>query len=469
MLRTSFFKLHRYIITLLLVALYGCVDIKEQQYEVDRSPYYPLAVISVNTKPEFTSEADITDLDRGKGTGSCAKGIIVSFGLLAPLCILSIPQDMIVESEYEERQRVFTTKIKSLEPRLIKQTDQLLLRSHAMKYLLEKSADAYEVNQESYPVDIKERARSLKQQGYASMLELSLLSLDLIERKVLNTKNESMLCVTLKGQGRIFKNDGNQEVAVEEAQARVCRHLQELLKDGVLESELSELYSSLSKYILDEIIFNYKKSLDEVTSPSPITPKVLNDEVEVVYEDENTLEKYVVIEEQRISRHAPKLLKDFASIDGVQFTEVSKKPRFEWTTLNGQGITDVRYDLRIYSGRPITTSFSSKLHDMFSGNTYPATQYITTSELVYSRDGLETASHEIDTTLESCRWYFWTIRASFQLNGKPRVTDWSVNLANWFYTPTWYKAYYPIRTPASEEEPACWEQAVDWGPIKVKD
>jgi len=465
MFRTGLYKSNRYIFALLLVAVSGCAGIKEQQFEVDRSLYYPMAVISVNSKPEFTSEADITDLDRGKGSGACAKGIIVSFGLLAPLCIFSIPQDMIVESEYEERHKAFTSKIQSLEPRIIKQADQSLLRSHVMGYLLEKKADAYEVNQESYSIDIEDRAHSLKQQGYATTLELTLLSLDITERRVRNAENDSALCLTLKGQGKILKNDGNREIAEEESQVWGCRLLQDLLLDGVLESELSELYSSLSKNILDEVLFNFKKSDDEVTAPSPIIPKVLDEKVAVVYEDENTLEKYVIIEEQRTALYAPKLMRDFASIDSVQFTEVSTKPRFEWTIFNGHGINDVRYDFRIYRGRPIITSYTSKVLDMFSGNTYPASQYITSRELVYSRDGLITTSHEIDTTLEPCSWYFWTVRASFQLNGNPRVTDWSVNLANWFYTPTWYKAYYPIRTPASEDAPSCWEQPVDWGPI----
>jgi hypothetical protein len=334
-----------------------------------------------------------------------------------------------------------------------------------MGYLLEKKADAYEVNQESYSIDIEDRAHSLKQQGYATTLELTLLSLDITERRVRNAENDSALCLTLKGQGKILKNDGNREIAEEESQVWGCRLLQDLLLDGVLESELSELYSSLSKNILDEVLFNFKKSDDEVTAPSPIIPKVLDEKVAVVYEDENTLEKYVIIEEQRTALYAPKLMRDFASIDSVQFTEVSTKPRFEWTIFNGHGINDVRYDFRIYRGRPIITSYTSKVLDMFSGNTYPASQYITSRELVYSRDGLITTSHEIDTTLEPCSWYFWTVRASFQLNGNPRVTDWSVNLANWFYTPTWYKAYYPIRTPASEDAPSCWEQPVDWGPI----
>ena len=477
-------KVRRWIAILVIMSLCGCSSVKEHHLEIERSSYYPLAVISMHSKPEFTSQVYKEDLRRGAGAGFCVKGIIVSFGLLAPLCILFIPQDMMVESEYEERQKEFILKVQSLEPGLVKQADQSLLRSHAMDYLHKQDADAHEVDQDSYPPDInidvdaheidqepylpntEKRSQSLRKQGYPATLELSLLSLDFSEYKVQNQGKKLAFCLTLKGQGRIITNESNQEIAVRKAQYSKCMLLQQWLQNGALEKESLKLYSSLSKSILDDILFIYKKSEDDMTAPSPIMPKVIIERVAVIYEDEDTFKKEIVIEEQWDRRYEPKLLKDFAAVDDVLFTEVSTKPRFEWTIFDGPGITDVRYDFRIYSGKAYVFAMSSRSKGFLGldgKELYPISQYITPRETVYSRDGLITSSHEIDTLLKPCSWYFWTVRASFKLYGNPRVTDWSLNRAN--SRSIWFKTYFPIRTPASEDDPTCWEQNVDWGPL----
>lgn len=456
----------RWITALVIVTMSGCSSVKEHHLEVDRSSYYPLAIISASSKPELTSHAYGEDLERGEGAGACVKGIIVSFGLLAPLCILFIPQDLVAESEYEARQKEFTLKVQSLEPRLIEQTNQTLLRSHAMEYLHKHDADAHEIDQESYPSNLEERSNSLMKHGYPVTLELSLLSLDFSEHKIRNAEDELAFCLTMKAQGKTITNNGNHEITTEEAQAWNCKLLQEWLLDGVMEKESSKLYSSLSKLILDEILFSYKKSEDKVTAPIPLTPKVIIEKVAVLYENEDTFEKRVVIEEQWDRRYKPKLLKDFASVDDVQFTDVSIKPHFEWMTFRGPGITDVRYSFRIYRGKPWAFAVESKpkgFLGMDGKEDYPLTQYVTPREIVYSRDALITTLHEIDILLEPCSWYFWTVRASFKLYGNPRVTDWSVNQVN--SRSRWFETYFPIRTPASEDNPTCWEQEVDWGPL----
>jgi hypothetical protein len=45
--------------------------------------------------------------------------------------------------------------------------------------------------------------------------------------------------------------------------------------------------------------------------------------------------------------------------------------------------------------------------------------------LVYARDALPAPEHKVETSLDRRSWYFWTVRARFQLNGQTRVTEWS--------------------------------------------
>jgi len=46
------------------------------------------------------------------------------------------------------------------------------------------------------------------------------------------------------------------------------------------------------------------------------------------------------------------------------------------------------------------------------------------AELVYARSGLTEPVHTVETPFASDTRYLWTIRARFELNGEPRVTDW---------------------------------------------
>jgi len=62
----------------------------------------------------------------------------------------------------------------------------------------------------------------------------------------------------------------------------------------------------------------------------------------------------------------------------------------------------VTYDLRLWQGH----------------GDYP-------SALVYSRDALPEALHQMEQPLARAAWYFWSIRARFEFHGRIRVTEWS--------------------------------------------
>lgn len=49
-------------------------------------------------------------------------------------------------------------------------------------------------------------------------------------------------------------------------------------------------------------------------------------------------------------------------------------------------------------------------------------------KLVYSKQGLTTPEHQLETPLEPDSLYFWTVRAHFTLDGKRRATEWSEQL-----------------------------------------
>jgi hypothetical protein len=72
------------------------------------------------------------------------------------------------------------------------------------------------------------------------------------------------------------------------------------------------------------------------------------------------------------------------------------------------GLAGVTYDLRIW-----------RVSESGDGLPYPGA-------LAYSRDGLVGPQHTLETPLEGGRKYVWTVRAAFELEGRPRVTQWGM-------------------------------------------
>jgi hypothetical protein len=101
----------------------------------------------------------------------------------------------------------------------------------------------------------------------------------------------------------------------------------------------------------------------------------------------------------------------------ILFTEVdSLQPLLRWESFPPpedrelyreeffESIINIRYDIRIW----------------LSDNDYPGT-------LIYSETGLPKPQFELQKPLFYCSKYFWTVRARFEVEGKTRVTDWSIS------------------------------------------
>jgi hypothetical protein len=84
------------------------------------------------------------------------------------------------------------------------------------------------------------------------------------------------------------------------------------------------------------------------------------------------------------------------------------------------------------------------------------------TELVYARGGLVEPVHTVEAPLAPDTLYVWTVRARFDLNGRPRVTQWAVLTRSdrdpQLPTPRDMTipslGYYRLKTPASSADPA---------------
>ncbi len=105
----------------------------------------------------------------------------------------------------------------------------------------------------------------------------------------------------------------------------------------------------------------------------------------------------------------PSVRHSFFSPDIAYLTVNSLQPVLKWeqfpraqdSTLMGR-ISNVTYELHIWK-------IGEENHD---------------PELVYEEKGIAGPSHKIGHSLEASTKYLWSVRAKFELDGKPRVTEW---------------------------------------------
>lgn len=100
----------------------------------------------------------------------------------------------------------------------------------------------------------------------------------------------------------------------------------------------------------------------------------------------------------------------------------SLQPMLQWEAFPRQGdfkpdktgrspsLTNVTYELRIWKRILASGPYRYKL----------------VGSSVYSRTGLTAANHRVEGPLAPSTHYLWMVRAWFDLNGRQRVTEWSV-------------------------------------------
>jgi hypothetical protein len=96
-----------------------------------------------------------------------------------------------------------------------------------------------------------------------------------------------------------------------------------------------------------------------------------------------------------------------------------------------QPITNVRYDLIVWKAvNPMYDDFSALSLRAFASpsNTFTGRVWASVDSLtpVYERSGLSEPSHAFETTLEANTDYAWSVRARFDVDGRTRVSQWSL-------------------------------------------
>ena len=458
-----------------IIVLSGCVSydiVPQSHYQTKRESVYPIGIISANFYPETDAKFLVEGKGEGalsgvgKGIGACASGgggEGAALGFLVCLPVGMLIGGAVGASQAEESEK--TAQIKSdLKKHLTSTQLQANLTNKVYRYFKQNSTHipVTVLNNVTGPTS-KEHNPSYdhsKLGKYASLLEMRLLN---IKFKGSGNKGEPV-CLTMSAKGR--KIDVKTNKVVDEL--KYTQHLGCMTPSLWLENDGKQIidsikhgYQLLAENIVDELfLIYYPKNL--TTSKKTSNKKVIPNFV--------LAPLYPAAPKQGIKLSslfkAPKV--EYTAWGGMYFRDVdSISPTLKWESFprkidylanRKNRFSNVRYDLRIYQGR------ASKQFDK-----------VQKSELVHKVRNLKKPFYKVK--LDPCKWYYWTVRARFKLNGQWRATEWSgaYNTMGIQHTPSAYRRnqdnmfgipsisafYFPFRTPDKDGSRTCWQEVLD--------
>lgn len=463
---------------LLVFILNGCVKydfVSPSHYQTKRKSVYPVGIISSSYYPEVDAKflvegkGEGTLSGIGKGIGACASGggggEGAALGFLVCLPVGIVVGGAIGAAQAEESEK--TAQIKSdLKKHLTSTKLQTNLTNNVYHY--------FKQNSKKIPVNIlnnvagptsKDHNPSYdlhKLDKYASLLEMRLLN---IKFKGSGNKGEPV-CLTMSAKGR--KIDAKTNKVVDEltyTEHLGCKKTSLWFEnDGneIIES-IKNGYRILAENIVDELYLSYYPKNITTSKKIDTNNTVPNFVLKPLYPPEP--QKGLDLSNMFDSK-VPK--KEYTALGGMYFKDVNfVSPTLKWESFprkidyisNGKNrFSNVTYDLRIYEGRGIKRIDSVHI-----------------SKLIHEVRNLKKPFYKV--RLEPCKWYYWTVRARFQLNGKLRTTEWSgaYNTIGGKHTPSSYRRnkdsmfgipsisnfYFPFRTPDHDGSKTCWQQVLE--------
>ena len=335
-----------------------------------------------------------------------------------------------------------------------------------MEYLNQNKFDAKEIDIEMTLSPNTDIIDDLHQQGYPVALELSLILLKY-------TEVEDKYCLKIEANARTIRTSDNVQIATQQAFDGKCLHMDEWLKEDNLEQSVSDMYTRVVEHLLNQVIFVYEDWSDNIIGINVLNPKpVLSGQDDEWKEMERELDEWkercnefdcgenlsiyaAGFDKPETYRALQPVLRDRPDVYGLVFTDVGLHPTFVWSEVNLPTATDIEYEIKIYNGKVFMKGTTERLT-----GTYPIYQIVVPDREILHRENIKTASYTVEEELEPCEWYFWTVRAKFNNQGNYRITEWSK-----YKDKHRTKHLYPIRTPASADNPVCWDKPVDWGAI----
>jgi hypothetical protein len=117
----------------------------------------------------------------------------------------------------------------------------------------------------------------------------------------------------------------------------------------------------------------------------------------------------------------------YPTMRGTATSEAPLKRRIEWLAVDG-----LRPELRWQAfprelDRAAAPGDMARMRSVTYDLIIARERHLAAAEEVYRRERLERPAHRVDTDLQPGAYYYWSVRARFELDGRERVTEWSTS------------------------------------------
>lgn len=136
---------------------------------------------------------------------------------------------------------------------------------------------------------------------------------------------------------------------------------------------------------------------------------------------------------------------DWAKVDSLQ-------PTFRWEPVPGRAAPEGIFSTK----KPFIAAAPERIRNVRYDLRIWRVVGIEPEDVVYERKGIEGTSHKIAEPFQPDTKYYWSVRARFDLDGKPRVSEWSMALVHGDHTRRTARrtgrippyGYYRFKTPS---------------------
>jgi hypothetical protein len=441
----------------------GCVATPTYISETDRGPFAPIVLLTLSAQPAVDANIGVKTTGEGglkgagRGVGVCAEATASGQELGALLFLICAPFGAVIGgmhglsiSEKEKQLRKTTTTAwQSAFSSARQEVLAEFIENYGHQHGLEFTRQLATLDGKPITEDLHLKPYSDNDRKPVLLTGVKTLSLRRIGRSG-KSPSETMVCVRARIFTKLYRRQNTNYKEYNEIVG--CKMLSEWVADNgaELKQAIHDAYKRRAENFVYQLFLAYypaqKDAGNRQATSEPI--KVNYPPIpRIKQRDQAPSPEEVEVEVDRRKLLVPVIQGRNLTLDWSAYHPVDAKGR------NLSRVDNISYDVLVYRG--LITGYSTntwriKAHESWWG----------VGDLVYQRKIITGTSHTIETALDNCGVYFWTIRANFTLNGWPRTTEWSglyamgsgdrMRLASKWY----YQGFYllPFRTGKPESE-----------------
>lgn len=243
-------------------------------------------------------------------------------------------------------------------------------------------------------------------------------SLEVKRQKKGELPKDDFVCVFLNFTGSV--NHASEQTQINISQSVGCNTIENWQKEGKsgLKQKINKTISDIAGYLIDKYYLIYRPTIDKDDPALKQRQIELSDSIPSFILAATNPKMINISEEEYLDIYNTGMVHPFRHLRIPEINEV--KPQLAWesfpqpwdVSMSDQRMPgNVSYEIEIYSTK-------------FKKQKFMVIPQYEIKQLVYHRDNIKQPQHKVEIELDPCTTYFWRVRAKFNMEGVPRITEW---------------------------------------------